>query len=208
MWDIAQAIREGNVEEAETILKKEIEKNPKSIELWTKLCLTELQFPFEDEISALSCIEEIYKLSPLDANTLLLEAEIRNSRWGGISEELLLKLKMIRGSNDIMAMSKYEQSKYYNLKGNKEIEKKCILESIEYCSQFCYPYKRLGWILEKEGKIEESKEAFRKALANVKKIYYGKEFYDFTDIQTYFNEFIRGTEITDINYDVIKEHLS
>lgn len=62
--DLKKAINNQNIEEAESIIKKELEITPKNIQLWLKLTLTELQFPFEDYESALQCISQIYNIDP------------------------------------------------------------------------------------------------------------------------------------------------
>ena len=45
---------------------------------------------------------------------------------------------------------------------------------------------------------------FKRAMLNVKKVYQDNEFYDYTDIDGYIQEYITGTAISDINYKHIQ----
>ncbi|CVI70137.1 hypothetical protein NDGK_01767 [Clostridiales bacterium CHKCI001] len=74
--DLSQAIKEYDMETAEWIVKRQLEQNKTNIELWLKLAVIELQFPFDDYESALKCIEKIYQLSPDYLDALILETEI------------------------------------------------------------------------------------------------------------------------------------
>ena len=46
---------------------------------------------------------------------------------------------------------------------------------------------------------------FNNALSNIKKIYHVDDYYDFTDLEVYIEEFITGTAISEENYKHIKE---
>lgn len=204
--DLRQAIDQDDVLTVESIIKKELDKNKQNIQLWFKLCLTELQFPLEDYESALKCIDEVYKISSNDLDALILETGIKWHSFGFIEEELFVRLCNIN-SNDIKKMSivYYLQSLYYRFNKDIKNEKLILVKSIDLYDKFVYPNKALGHILLAESNVVESKKMFKIAVSNVQKVYREDDFYDFTDIETYISEFITGTAISDVNYKILKE---
>ena len=204
--NLLQAIKDDDVETAEWIVKQQLERDKTNVDLWLKLAVIELQFPFDDYESALKCIEQIYQLSPNYLDALILETEIR---WHYliITEALAKRLEKaiaVCDCDEKRSILYYLLSLYYFTERNFEKEKINLEKSIQLCDQYVYPYKALGillWELDKE----KSKEMFYRALRNVKKVYRDDDFYDFTDFDTYVAEFITGTAISSINYDSIKE---
>lgn len=204
--DLKMAILENNVEKAEEMIKMELENNPLDIQWWIKLCLTELQFPFEDYDSALSYIEEIKKIDCSNIEALILETAIKWHSFGFIEDELLKRLSDVDIiDSNIMSIIYYLQSLYYRYKKDKKNEKLLLNKSIMLCNKFVYPYKALGNIAISESYLEDSKLLFMKALNNVEKVYDEDGFFDFTDINIYIAEFITGTYISRANYENLKE---
>ena len=72
--NLDDAIAQGNVLQVESIIKQKLDKTPCDVELWIKLCLTELQFPLEDYVSALKCIAKIYALNGILVQRILQHA--------------------------------------------------------------------------------------------------------------------------------------
>ncbi len=204
--DLKMAVLENDVEKAEEMIKMELENNPLDIQWWIKLCLTELQFPFEDYDSALSYIEEIKKIDCSNLEALILETAIKWHSFGFIEDELLKRLSDVDIiDSNIMSIIYYLQSLYYRYKKDKKNEKLLLNKSIALCNKFVYPYKALGNIAISESYLEDSKLLFMKALNNVEKVYDENEFFDFTDINIYIAEFITGTYISRANYENLKE---
>lgn len=204
--DLRIAILENDVEKAEEMIKMELENNPLDIQWWIKLCLTELQFPFEDYDSALSYIEEIKKIDYSNIEALILETAIKWHSFGFIEDELLKRLSDVDIiDSNIMSIIYYLQSLYYRYKKDKKNEKLLLNKSVTLCNKFVYPYKALGNIAISESYLEDSKLLFMKALNNVEKVYDEDEFFDFTDINIYIAEFITGTYISRANYENLKE---
>ena len=204
--DLSQAIKEYDMETAERIVKQQLEQDSTNIDLWLKLTLIELQFPFDDYESALKCIEQIYQLSPNYLDALILETEIR---WHYliITEALAKRLEKAIATCDCdekKSILHYLLSLYYFTERDFEKEKINLEKSIQLCDQYVYPYESLGILLQDSDK-EKSKKMFCRALKNVRKIYQKEDFHDFTDFNTYVAEFITGTAISSINYDSIKE---
>ena len=201
--DLSQAIKEYDMETAERIVKQQLERDKTNVDLWLKLAVIELQFPFDDYESALKCIEQIYQLSPNYLDALILETEIR---WHYliITEALAKRLEKAIATCDCdekKSILHYLLSLYYFTERDFEKEKINLEKSIQLCDQYVYPYESLGILLQDSDK-EKSKKMFCRALKNVRKIYQKEDFHDFTDFNTYVAEFITGTAI---NYDSIKE---
>ena len=204
--DLSQAIKEYDMETAERIVKQQLERDKTNVDLWLKLAVIELQFPFDDYESALKCIEQIYQLSPNYLDALILETEIR---WHYliITEALAKRLEKAIATCDCdekKSILHYLLSLYYFTERDFEKEKINLEKSIQLCDQYVYPYESLGILLQDPDK-EKSKKMFCRALKNVRKIYQKEDFHDFTDFNTYVAEFITGTAISSINYDSIKE---
>lgn len=202
---IKKAIAENNVEAVEKILKMELAKDPSDLQLWIKLTLTELQFPFEDYASALACIKEINKVSDNNIEALILEAGIKWHNWGVIDDELFARLDKVNiKDNPQMAIIYYLQSLYYNFENDLKNEVSFLRKSIELHDKYVNPYQALGFIAQTELRYEESKEFYQKAINNVQKIYHNDELYDFTDINTYIAEYITGISMSQVNYKSLK----
>lgn len=204
--DLSQAIKEYDMETAERIVKQQLERDKTNVDLWLKLAVIELQFPFDDYESALKCIEQIYQLSPNYLDALILETEIC---WHYliITEALAKRLEKAIATCDCdekKSILHYLLSLYYFTERDFEKEKINLEKSIQLCDQYVYPYESLGILLQDSDK-EKSKKMFCRALKNVRKIYQKEDFHDFTDFNTYVAEFITGTAISSINYDSIKE---
>lgn len=204
--NLMQAIKNNDLYEVEGIIKEQLKQNPQDIQLWFKLSLTELQYPFEDYESALKCINEIYKLSTNNLDALILETGIKWHNFGYIEDELFERLNKVKSNNsNKQAIIYYLISLYFQFKKDIKNQKKYLEKSIMQCSEFVYPYKTFGKLLLFESKLNESKKMFQNALSNIKKIYYVDDFYEFTDLEVYIKEFITGTEISEENYKYIKE---
>ena len=87
--NLDDAIAQGNVLQVESIIKQKLDKTPCDVELWIKLCLTELQFPLEDYVSALKCIAKIYAIACDNIDALILETAIKwhNTGYIGSTEK-------------------------------------------------------------------------------------------------------------------------
>lgn len=202
---LEEAIIKNDVETVEKILKIELENSPLDLQLWIKLSLTELQFPFEDYESALVCINEINKFANENVDVLILETGIKWHYFGFIEDDLFARLiKVDIKDLQKMAIIYYLQSLYFHSKKDLKNEELVLKNSIEMYDKYVYPYKALGFIAQIKSKSEESKLYFSKAINNVQKVYYDDDFYDFTDINTYIAEFITGTSMSCLNYNNIK----
>lgn len=206
--DLKKAIDKKNIEETESIIKKQLAITPKNIQLWLKLSLTELQFPFEDYESALQCIRQIYKIDPYNLDAIILESGIKWHSFGFIDEELFERLvKTDCDDTKVMAIIYYLQSLYYFDNKDAKNRKLLLEKSIGLYDGFVYPYRDLGGILLSELKFKEGNEMLKKAVVNVKKVLQIEDDYDFTDMDMYIAEYITGTQISYINFESLREQI-
>lgn len=206
MVKLIQAIQEDDVPRVESILQKMLEKEPSNTELWLKLCLTELRFPFEDYNSALKCIEKIYEIDPNHIEALIIEGGIHRHSFGFVDQKLFKKLDAIQlDDKATMAIIYYLKSFYYYKDEECKQRKEMLEKSVELNDTFVYPYKNLGFIFEKEGDREKARGMMQCAIKNVKKVYQDDDFYDFTNSNVYIAEFITGTAISILNYEILLE---
>lgn len=112
---LEEAIIKNDVETVEKILKIELENSPLDLQLWIKLSLTELQFPFEDYESALVCINEINKFANENVDVLILETGIKWHYFGFIEDDLFARLIKVDIKNlQKIAIIYYLQSLYFH----------------------------------------------------------------------------------------------
>lgn len=202
--NIEDAIAQGNVLQVESIIKQKLDKTPCDVELWIKLCLTELQFPLEDYVSALKCIAKIYTIACDNIDTLILETAIKWHNTGYIDTELFDRLcNADCKNNQKMAVIYYLQSLYHHSKNDTGHEKAALEKSIYLCGDFVYPYISLGYILLADSSAQKGSELIEKAVKNVQKVFQADEKLDFTNIDFYISEFVTGTTLSKSNFDYI-----
>lgn len=119
----------------EGIIKEGLMENPADIQLWIKLCLTELQFPFEDYISALQCVRHIYEIDSGNLDALILEAGIKWHSFGFIEDTLFQRLAAAHcDDNKKASIIYYLQSWYYWFENDNGGTRKLLLgKSIALC---------------------------------------------------------------------------
>ena len=202
---LEQAIMKRDIPETEKIIKEELQKKPKDIKLWLKLTLIELQYPYEDYESALSCIDNIYTIDICNLTALILEIGIKWHGMGYVDEETFERLnKVMCSNNKERAIVYYLKSLHYQEENDFDNQKEMIGKSIEQYDQYVYPFVDLGKILLSESKYQEANVVFKKAITNVKKIFQPDEVYDFTDTDMYIAEFITGTALSVSNFENLK----
>lgn len=168
------------------------------------MCLTELQFPLEDYVSALKCIAKIYTIACDNIDTLILETAIKWHNTGYIDTELFDRLcNADCKNNQKMAVIYYLQSLYHHSKNDTGHEKAALEKSIYLCGDFVYPYISLGCILLADSSAQKGSELIEKAVKNVQKVFQADEKLDFTNIDFYISEFVTGTTLSKSNFDYI-----
>lgn len=202
---LEQAISKRNISEVERLIKGELEKRPKDIELWIKLSLTELQYPYNDYETALICLNHINAIDIFNINALILESGIKWHNIGFIDKKTFDRLSEISClDNKKRAIIYYLRSLYYQEEKEYDRQKIMIEKSIDEYDQYVYPFRDLGKIFFSESRYSDGNEMLRKAIENVKVVFQPEDNYDFTDIDLYIAEYITGTALSVANFEYLK----
>lgn len=202
--EIYEALKNDNIELLEQILLNKVKEEPDNMDNWIKLCLTELLYPFEDYVTALTYINKIKKRNN-NIKLLFLEASIKWHNYGEIDKELFKRLKDFETDNEKeKAIIYYFMSLFY-MNSNLIKRKELLLKSIELCKTNVYQYKELASVLKREGKYDDAWKMINKAIDNVIKIYEEGEGYEYLNYDLYVGEYITGTHISKGNYELIKK---
>lgn len=201
------AIKNFDIEKAEKIIEKQIKNDTKNIELWFKLAVIELTVALVDYIKSLECINKILDIDKNNVLALILECCIHYYHLGGINEDLFNKLNLIRTNDeDVLSIIKYIMSLYYeDLDINKQ--KELLEQSICLCNNYVTNYEELGKIYIIQGDLDKGKKLIKKAYDNIKLVYNEEEICDFTDVNEYINEHVKGIHLSWINKERIEELL-
>lgn len=176
---------------------------PHDTETWLKFALLFLWLP-KDEDNALGCLQKILEYDPENVIAKLLFSCF-SDYFGGVDKPVFELLCTIETTNrELLSIAEFEKSKYYSY-SNKELHKKTLLKSIDYCDTFVWNYKHLGLqYLYEEKDIENAHFCFQKALNNIQYVYTLKEDYDPLNIEEFINERLKGVHVTDINFESIQ----
>lgn len=204
---LTHAIKNYDVETAEAILENQLSINKDDTELWLKLAVTELSVPLVDYIKSLECLDKVYALDRDNISAVLLECCVNYYHLGGIDEELFNKLKLMDiEDKGILSILKYVMSWHY--KGiDIDAQQNLLEESIEFCNNNVRNYEDLGKIYISKGLIDKGKELIKQAVKNIEFIYDDNSEYDFTDINEYFNEKLKGIHLSRENKEIMEELL-
>lgn len=211
---LEEAIKLDDIETVEAMLIKLLEKEPRNVDLWFRLCMTEIRIPFADPVSAIRCIENIYEIEPDNVMATIIKAAIEY--WNLIlSKDSYERLQRIHGlPSEIMAIVYYLQALYfYQRDEEKGLVEYYIKKSISEYDRYPYVLKTLAMLNYDRGNYSEAVDLLKKALECVLHIFvYSKENIDdlsedFTDYQYYIDELITGVTITDACYGFIEEWL-
>ena len=203
MKTLAEYIKANDIPGAESCLKEMLKVAP-SPELWLKLAMVELDFPFCDEDSALDCCKEAVALSDSLIDAWLLMAYIQFYTTGRAETAVLDKLSLL-------AESARDKARVLYLKAlsiwprNEQAEKELLQKSIETYPQLVWPYVHLGHLC---GEKAQAKQCYQRALENVQHPLLSTEHpdYDPTDYKSYILELVDGTHINTAQYEIITEH--
>ena len=198
------------LEKIESLIENKLKEDPSNIALWLRLAILELVPPLVDHEKSIDSLNRALAIDKNNAIATLLLAYVNYYCVAGIDEELMNKLNSIStDDNEINSMLKYVASWFYIDKDPK-FEEMLLQESINSSEDHVYNYVHLAKLYFKQGRNQEAVVLVKKALDNIKKIYSlndSKEGYDFTDVNKFLNERIKGICLTDSNLKFIKELL-
>lgn len=185
------------------LVEKYILNNPKyiniSIEKLFNLAMISLQFPFENEERAIFYLDKIIKKEPYNFDALIIKMYLQNFYYGKMDDIHHVEKhnwnSLYKEAIVLYMMSRMEDS-------NKEM---FLLESINTYPGFVYPYVKLGEINKEKGLCELANDYYSKALNNVKSTTFS--IFDPIEKEAFIDEYILGTRISDLNYNMIKDEI-
>lgn len=192
----------------EKILLDEVEKEPCDSELWVRLALTELQFPFEDESLCIEYLERAISCDPNCFNAIAIKLYCQNHSCLCMEKKDLFRIlnfKFVTPAQEAIAsyIQSWNYSVYHN-DCNLSLEKKYLKKSLSIFSNTVHPYKRLAQIYNESRDVSKAKKYYRLALSNVNKVLTTDSCYDYIDSQFFIDEYITGVGLSDVNYKHLK----
>ena len=209
---IIELSKDGSVETMtimETLIEKELAKNPHNIELLLRFALLEQSVPFADHVKSTMILNIILAYEPKNPIATLVLAGVNHFCGPAMDDkEIYEKLTALETDDkELESMLTYAASWYYaELEDNENLER-MLLKSINLYPKHVFNRWKLAELYFKQGRLEEAKFFIKKAMANVVKLFGDEEHNDYTDVNNYINEMIKGTHITPEVYIVLGELL-
>ena len=210
-------------------LEDYLEKNPNDIEIWLRLAVLAVRPPTGDDCRAIECINEVLKVDPNNFEALILGAYINKYFKAEISNTLDMlnnfktndpkQLSMIEHakswSYEVLEKNKYKQSHnssiefFYDDSSNYPLLKDALKKSIDLYSYHVFNYKQLALLYNECNRKDDAAKLLKKAIRNIRVVYTenSDNQKDWTCAKEYLNEHVKGTHITNIVYQSIKEFL-
>lgn len=186
--------------QAEEKIEKYLNNNPFDTDIWLLFAMFEYQIPVKDTNKSIECLKNILKYDPSNSTAILLLAAFYNNEFGYIDDDLFTRLNTIKNqNNEIMSMIELAKSWHYGslLKNNYVAQEESLIKSINLCPYCVRNYINLANLYLEQGKINKGKELLKKAINNIKNVYF--ENYDplnINDIEEFFNTYFKGTHTT------------
>jgi hypothetical protein len=194
----------------ETLLVNYLERHPQDTDMWLKLTMVEFHPPWEDYDRIEKYITAILKYDKNNIQALLILAYAQYIYRGEVSDNLCVHLQdccTITTDKELLSMIYLAIAWYYSSK-NELVYEKTLLQSISYCDEHVDNYLLLARRYFKTKRNTEARIMVYRALANIRKIYRdGDASFDVTDIKPFFDEYFKGTYITQPNLRSIKRLL-
>ena len=119
-------------------------------------------------------------------------------------------MQLKSNNEEITSMIEYEKYFYYRHKENKELIEQSLLKSIDLCNKHVWNNINLGRFYLRNKQIAKAKKYIYQGFNNIQYVYQVEDFetnnkFDPFDIEEFFNERIKGTHLSWVNYDSIKE---
>lgn len=190
-------------------VEKEIKKNLGKYEdkdMLMKMALVKLQFPFEDEDTAIIYLNKIIDLDRYNFSAIVIKLYLQNYYYGNMDDDLK-KLTEHNWETDCeRAIATFIMSwKYHNCysKVDAQVEKDYLLKSISQYSHFVNPYLKLAQLYATEGNRAEEKRNYMYAFENVKSTEFDPD--EVVNPQTFIDEYITGITMSKENYNYLKK---
>lgn len=202
-------LRDCRFSEVEKILLSQLEHNSNNRDLLMKLAMVRLQFPFEDEISAINYLNKIIYIDNFDFEAIIIKLYLQYYYLGGDMDEDFDKMICHDWDNAyekaiVYYIHSWKFYKIYNCNEedeNKEIE--CLKKSIEACSFLVHPYIRLARLYVERNCLDEARKYYLNAISHVKSVEFSDE--DAISSQAFIDEYITGVRLSSLNFESLKK---
>lgn len=202
MDELKEAVLQDKVEYAEEILLDRLRISPNDSELWLKLALIELQYPFEDYDRALEYIDKSISEFPNYFEAICIKQYLMNFYYNEIDNVLLDRAIEFNYGNSQKSVLYYIKSWEYRNAKNIDDEISMLNRSVELCQKFVYPFRRLGNIFKEKNELL-SKNYYLKAKSNIIEVFLIDSFDDFTNPDVFIDEYITGVRLSSVNAESI-----
>ena len=204
-------IEKNQFDEAEKEIKDILRLDTYNTDLWLRLAVLETIPPLSYYPKAIESLNKILEYDDSNFDAILLLICINHYMIGFIEDELINKINNIKTDDkEKLSMLEYAKCWYFqSIDENKYVES--LQKSIELYPYHVFNYEQLAQYYKKNGEFNKANTLIEQALKNVNFIYCeqnNKLEHDDTSIDKYFNEFVKGTHITDIVYNLIKSDLT
>ena len=99
----------------------------------------------------------------------------------------------------------YAQSFFYKREYDGANYENALTNSLLLYPGFVWPQVELANYYKKKGNLQRSCTLFEEALANIKHVYSYDDFIDFTNLDNFIDENLKGTTLGPINYATVKD---
>lgn len=200
-------LKYGKFEEIEKILLSQLENDSNNKDLLMKLAMVRLQFPFEDEISAIEYLNKIINIDNYNFEAIIIKLYSQNHLFAEMDEDLdkimsydwgdAYKTSIVYYIYSWKFDSIYHMNEY---KRKKEIE--WLEKSIEVYPYLVKPYIKLARLYVEKNRLDEARKCYLNAISHVKSLEYTDE--DAISSQAFIDEYITGIKLSDLNFESLK----
>jgi hypothetical protein len=203
---------ESILEKIDFLLESYLEDHPQDTEIWVKRIRVEFNSPWEDYDRIEKYVNSVLKYDKNNIQSLLLLAYAQSVYRGKVKDDLFIQLLSccpITADKEVLSMIHLALSWYYSWKDIKKYEEQ-LLASIFHYNKHVNNYRYLAKLYYTTGRFSEAKEMMLHALANIRKVYendYDYSLRDIASITSFFDEYYKGTHVSQPNLESMREVL-
>ena len=187
-----------------------IAKHPNDIDMLLRLATYLLLWQFGDTPKAMECINRVLELDKNNIEATLLLVCIKFFYICTSEEDRLSLCNLKTDDPEELSMIEYAKSwTYVNNKKQQDLYQEALEKSVQLYSFHVWNHMHLARFYIKQDRKTEARSLMQKAIKNVKVVFHldNEQKNDWTSTQEYFNKIIRGTHITDVLYESLKNEL-
>lgn len=185
-------------------VKEKLLKNPQLKEILVELLIMKCIIELNDEKYPFEIVQEVYEIDKFNIKALILEIRLENWVYGKIQEVTIKKVSNILIKNINTSFIYFGILKYYEAFYNFELNNldrgfECINKSLSYWDKNSSAYRLYGYMLEKIGKIDESKGMYKLEKLNMHYYRINISEYNWSDFDFYMYKIAQNLDIIEEN---------